>query len=462
ATQKGSVIQLSQLSKQNRSQWSNIYNKTGDYTSNIRKSSIKDFDSMQKGVQGQMNQVRKGVTNAADDTATGFGHALGRMDNYAHKAMSNTINQLNNGIKGIDKSLGQFGGNNSVINPIHYAQGSNGQLSEDQIAMVNDAESGPRQEGIIRGNSLYAPQGRNRVIGLKRGDAVLNGTQMQRLSQASGITHYAKGSGVSNAFLKKLISSSAKDPSAWLKKNMSVNIKLHGTDLSKGATNTAKGAYGKYGNPWADEVWKQMKDARSGGGSGAGGNWRHTPGSGWSTGGSGQTFGSTAGRGFPHDGVDFGARLGTPFRAVHGGNVTRIGNPAWDKAALGDVITVASSDGWQEIYQEFGNMKNIRVSKGQTVKTGQILGTLGALNGAGRGAHLHIGVSHGSLWDHGGSSTAGWFDVTRMHGHSNGNKKANTKHSSALSKLVAKEIAPQLKWVGKHLQESTGSNASSG
>jgi len=458
ATQKGSVIQLSQLSKQNRSQWSSIYNKTGDYTNNIRKSSVKDFDSMQKGVQGQMNQVRKGVTNAADDTATGFGHALGRMDNYAHKAMSDTINQLNNGIKGIDKSLGQFGGNNSVINPIHYAQGSNGQLSEDQIAMVNDAESGPRQEGIIRGNSLYAPQGRNRVIGLKRGDAVLNGTQMQRLSQASGITHYAKGSGVSNAFLKKLINSSAKDPSGWLKRNMTVNIKLHGTELSKGATNTAKGAYGKYGNPWADEVWKQMKDARSGGGSGAGGNWRHTPGLSESD-PFGASRASLYGAGAKHDGVDFSGPLGSAIRAVHGGNVIKIGGVGISD--LGDVIIAKSDDGFKEIYQEFGKMNNIKVRVGDAIHTGQKIATLGQLNGAGNGPHVHIGVTRGNPLKENMLSTHGWYDVTKMHGHSTGNKKTNNKHSSALSKLVAKEIAPQLKWVGKHLQDETAGSIGS-
>ncbi|AEB73656.1 phage tail tape measure protein, TP901 family [Lentilactobacillus buchneri NRRL B-30929] len=458
ATQKGSVSQLSQLSKQNRHQWSNIYNKTGDYTNNIRKSSVKDFDSMQKGVQGQMNQVRKGVTNAADDTATGFGHALGRMDNYAHKAMSNTINQLNNGIKGIDKSLGQFGGNNSVINPIHYAQGSNGQLSEDQIAMVNDAESGPRQEGIIRGNSLYAPQGKNRVIGLKRGDAVLNGTQMQRLSQARGITHYAKGSGVSNAFLKKLINSSAKDPSGWLKKNMTVNIKLHGTDLSKGATNTTKGAYGKYGNPWADEVWKQMKNARNGGGSGAGGNWAHNPGSGFSvTSGFGYR-GATPGGLAIHDGVDFSG--GRVVHAVHGGKVIREGGApsGWGGAnGIGESLVTRSSDGYYVIYQEFNGKNNsgapLYAKMGQNVQTGQKIAALGS-----SGTHVHIGVSKSNPFSNNPDSTHGWFDITKLRGGSSkGNKKTNTKHSSALSKLVAKELAPQLKWVENNLQVSGGS-----
>lgn len=459
ATQKGGVLQLSQLSKQNRSYWSSIYNKTGAYTNNIRKSSVKDFDSMQKGVQGQMNQVRKGVTSAAEDTATGFGHALGKMDNYAHKAMSNTITQLNNGIKGIDKSLGQFGGNNSVINPIHYAAGSNGQLTENQIAMVNDAESGPRQEGIIRNNQLYAPKGKNRVIGLQRGDAVLNGNQMQRLTRANGITHYAKGSGVSNSFLKKLIKSSAKNPSGWLKNNMTVNIKTKGSDLAQGATSEAKGAYRKYANPWAGEVWNQMQDARSGGGSSAGGNWAHTPGLPESNG-----FNARRGSGL-HDGVDFAGPIGSVFRAVHGGTVTRTGgsNPWNDFKDLGNIITVKSDDGFQEIYQEFGNTGNIKVHTGDQIKTGQALGTLGRL--AGHDVHVHVGVSRGSLWNHGGYSHNGWYDVTKMHGHSSGNAKGkSTKHSSALSKLVAKEIAPQLKWVGKHLvdKDSVGGMGGAG
>lgn len=257
--QKGSTASLSKLSKHNRSSWGGISSKTGHYTNNIRKSSVKDFDSMQKGVQGQMNQLRKGVTNAADDTAVGFGHALGRMDNYAHKAMSNTISQLNKGIKGIDKSLGQFGGNNSVINPIHYAAGSNGQLTEDQIAMVNDAPSGPRQEGIVRGGQLYAPKGNNRVLGLQRGDAVLNGSQMQRLMRSNGITHYAKGSGVSDSALRSIAKTNAKNPASFWNKNFNVNVKVQGPDLQKGITKTAKSGMTKYGVPWANAGWNVIE-----------------------------------------------------------------------------------------------------------------------------------------------------------------------------------------------------------
>ena len=132
-----------------------------------------------------------------------------------------------------------------------------------------------------------------------------------------------------------------------------------------------------------------------GSGSSAGGAWRHNPGLTKTNG-----FGASRSSG-SHDGVDFSGPLGSAIRAVHGGTVTRTGKPVWDYAALGDVITVKSDDGWQEIYQEFGGMNNIKVHTGQTIKPGQKIATLGPLNGAGNGPHVHIGVSHGSLWNHG-------------------------------------------------------------
>ncbi|QIR09356.1 hypothetical protein G8J22_01335 [Lentilactobacillus hilgardii] len=138
--QKGSYKQLVQFDKGNTSKWRNINSDTKHYTNQSKNQAISTYDSMQKGVQKQVNQMRSGVISSGKATATGFGHALGKMDNYAHSAMSNTVHQLNGGIKGIDKVLGQFGGNSSVINAIHYAKGSNGELSNDQLAIVNDAK----------------------------------------------------------------------------------------------------------------------------------------------------------------------------------------------------------------------------------------------------------------------------------------------------------------------------------
>ncbi|WP_162551328.1 phage tail tape measure protein [Lentilactobacillus kefiri] len=452
ALQKGSYKQLSQFDKGNTLKWRNINSDTKHYTTKSKNQAISTYDSMQKGVQRQVNQMRSGVVATGKATATGFGHALGKMDNYAHSAMSNTVHQLNGGIKGIDKVLGQFGGNSSVINAIHYAKGSNGELSNDQLAIVNDAKSGPRQESIIRNNSLLIPHGNDRMIPLKKRDRVLNGSQTQKLGRSLGIQHFAKGSGVSHTELNRIISKNNAHPNRAFANEFSSNISKSNTVLGNAIKGLSKRSTTKYGNPWSAEVWRQMDNARgNGGGSGAGGNWRHTPGLPESNG-----FNARRGKGI-HDGVDFSGPAGSAIRAVHGGTVTRTGtsNPWNDYKDLGSIITVKSNDGYQEIYQEFGTNKNIKVHTGDQIKTGQAIATLGHL--AGHEMHVHVGVSKGSLWKHGGYSHNGWFDVTKMHGHSNGNKKADTKHSSALSKLVAKEIAPQLKWVGKHLKRSAGS-----
>uniref|UniRef100_UPI00403F7CA3 M23 family metallopeptidase n=1 Tax=Lentilactobacillus hilgardii TaxID=1588 RepID=UPI00403F7CA3 len=117
---------------------------------------------------------------------------------------------------------------------------------------------------------------------------------------------------------------------------------------------------------------------------------------------------------------------------------------------LGKVIIVNSSDGFDEIYQEFGGMNNIKVGVGDKIRTGQKIATLGALQGAGTGSHVHIGVTKGNPLHKNMTTTAGWYDVTKMHGSSNGTPK-KAKKQSALTKLVNKQLASQIKWIGKNL-----------
>lgn len=259
ALQKGSYKQLVQFDKGNTSKWRNINSHTKHYTNQSKNQAISTYDSMQKGVQKQVKQMQSGVISSGKATATGFGHALGKMDNYAHSAMSNTVHQLNGGIKGIDKVLGQFGGNSSVINAIHYAKGSNGELSNDQLAIVNDAKSGPRQESIIRNNSLLIPHGNDRMIPLKKRDRVLNGSQTQELGRSMGIQHFAKGSGVSHSELRKIAKANSKDPSGFINKDFNVNVNVKGTALQKGLTHTSKSASNKYATPWASAGWNVIE-----------------------------------------------------------------------------------------------------------------------------------------------------------------------------------------------------------
>lgn len=161
---------LDHTAKSTNQTWKKITSETGKQTKKTRVQSIRDYTNMRKGVNKQMDGLHDGTVSLAKSTAKGFGKAMGRMKGYAKDAMKDTIEQINRGISGIDKVLGQFGGNDSVIKPVKFATGSNGQLNNNTLAMVNDAQSGPRQEAIVKASGdIWLPRGDNRILPLQKG-----------------------------------------------------------------------------------------------------------------------------------------------------------------------------------------------------------------------------------------------------------------------------------------------------
>lgn len=247
------------------SDFTNITSKVNKQTDKTRRNTVSDYSNMRKGSIKQMDQMHKGVVDTAEETSKGFGKAMGKMDNYAHSAMSNTVDQLNKGISSIDKVLDQFGGNSTVIKPIHFASGTNGELKRNTLAMVNDATVGPRQEAVVKkSGSIYFPRGNNRTLMLEKGDQVLNGYQTQELANSMGLVHFAKGSGVSKSALQKIADRASANPDQAFTQMFASKISPSGTDLQKGTVNLAKGGSTKYGNPWSAAMWSVIEDAMGG------------------------------------------------------------------------------------------------------------------------------------------------------------------------------------------------------
>jgi murein DD-endopeptidase MepM/ murein hydrolase activator NlpD len=85
-----------------------------------------------------------------------------------------------------------------------------------------------------------------------------------------------------------------------------------------------------------------------------------------------------------HYGLDYVAEEGTPVIATATGTVTRIeNNPVW-----GIVIEISFGYEYRAVYAHLGSYL---VSKGRTVKRGQIIGTIG-MSGLSTGPHLHYEV----------------------------------------------------------------------
>ncbi len=86
----------------------------------------------------------------------------------------------------------------------------------------------------------------------------------------------------------------------------------------------------------------------------------------------------------PHLGVDWGAKRGTPIRAVNSGRVIYAG---WMRG-YGKVVKIDHGRGYVSLY---AHQSRIRVKRGSYVKRGQVIGNVGS-TGRSTGPHLHFGL----------------------------------------------------------------------
>ncbi|WP_308440885.1 phage tail tip lysozyme [Secundilactobacillus yichangensis] len=450
---KKSKKSISNFESKSKQSWKQISRDTKKTTQQIQKNTTGDFDDMQKGAQKNMNQLHSGMNSAAKATTKDFNSIFSRLGPYAHSGMSGAIGSLNGGIKGINSALSQFGGSHSVISPIHYAEGSKGPIREDQFAVLNDAQSGPRQEAVVRNNKLMFPQGDNVYTPLKKNDEVLNGAQVKEIMDA--MPHYAKGTKVNKTALRKLISSNSAHPQKAFAAEFSnnVNRKSAKSPLSGGLTTLGKNGATGVGNAWSAAAWNALSNAMNSGGSSAGGPVTHSPGGGWSVSSGFGNRGSVGGGYSQHDGVDYsGSRT---VHSMNTGTVQRVGGPPgeWGGArGIGESVVIGGG-GLNYIYQElngkYGSGAKILVGKGDQVKAGQAIAILGS-----SATHVHVGATKHPMFSIGGSSTAGWLDPRTIKSSAIKVKKAKAKQNSALDKYVKKQLAPQIKWVSKNLTES--------
>lgn len=256
---------ISSMSKATTKDFKSMTSSVGKETDKIRKSTEQDFSNLYKKSYESVKRLHDGVIKLGTATARGFGGAMKKMIGYASDSMRGTIRQINRGIRGIDAVLKQFGGNSSVINPVHFAKGTdaNGRLTHDTLAVVNDAETGPRQEAVVTDqNDIIIPHGNKRRMLLRKGWGVLNGTQTQSLS----LPHFANGTGINKKELRKLAENSLKHFAESFKNMFTQNLHDLGSDLTQDATNLSKRSGTHYGDPWSQAMWTVINKAIGTGG----------------------------------------------------------------------------------------------------------------------------------------------------------------------------------------------------
>lgn len=111
-----------------------------------------------------------------------------------------------------------------------------------------------------------------------------------------------------------------------------------------------------------------------------------------------QFFGSTAFstanpqvyKGKGHNAIDMGAPIGTPVQAALSGTVLDTGNTDLVRGcySFGKWIMIIHGNGLSTVYS---HLSSIDVTKGQSVRTGEVIG-LSGMSGYATGPHIHFGV----------------------------------------------------------------------
>ncbi|WP_162687770.1 M23 family metallopeptidase [Bradymonas sediminis] len=102
----------------------------------------------------------------------------------------------------------------------------------------------------------------------------------------------------------------------------------------------------------------------------------------------GRRFHPVLKKGKMHNGVDYGAPIGTKIRAVADGKVVYAGY----KGANGNLIVLSHANGYRTIYAHLSKI-NKQVRPGKRVSKKQIIGRVGN-TGRSTGPHLHFGMKH--------------------------------------------------------------------
>ncbi|KAF0525677.1 tape measure protein [Pediococcus acidilactici] len=469
--------------------WSNMWNGVHDFFHGITKKLSKTFSNWTSGAMNILgsfgNKFKDGWNGLVKGVKSIFSGLWDSMKEMAADGLNAVIGVINTGVGGINSVIHTFGGSKQTIKPIgkvKFATGT-GSLGSTSFrraitqitpAIVNDEPGAKNPELIFRkatGNVEYLKE-KNAQTVLFPGDEVANATDSATLAPMLGITKFAKG-GIGEFFgglwngvtgfvsnvgkkLKDLWTAGAKiiaHPIKALEGLMPFSnggAKGFFPTIAKGGFNFVK----KQAKKWWSTLWSMVD--LNGGGS-YGGGWQ-SPGSGWThTDG----FGSPRGGGV-HDGNDFSARIGTPFHAMHGGTVIRVGGAPAGWGPVGYNIVTRDSTGKEIIYQEFGNAKDVRVHKGQHVKTGDVLGVLGR-SGLGTGPHLHVGLTNGgSVWSRSGMSTRGWLDITKQHGKDKGSDAESSSGDSGLQQMIKKQVGSGFWNTIKKIASMFGDDSGSG
>ncbi|OIJ29053.1 peptidoglycan DD-metalloendopeptidase family protein [Staphylococcus sp. LCT-H4] len=223
--------------------WNTVRNKVVGFATSLYNGVKSKFTSLKNSVSSIFNKVKNiaidkwelikdkitGLANTIKDKVTGtFGKMrdvlsgiIDKITGFIKKMIDKVEDGLNGLISGVNKVGSLLGMGKEMVKPVKFSTGTdtssthsqnvvtNGAINTPTMAMVNDrgrgnSASGGTQELIQRSNgTLEAPQGKNALVGLGKGDSVINGRTTSKMVKQGIVPKFSTGTNPAKDLLKK-------------------------------------------------------------------------------------------------------------------------------------------------------------------------------------------------------------------------------------------------------------------
>ncbi len=251
--------------------WNSLKSGTSAVFSRVKSNTISKWKSMKNSMVNITSSLWSKVKNTFSNMTNGIKNFVGRIKGHitgmvsgVKKGLNALINAVNfvGGKLGIDSKIPKLSTGTEGASSQSFV--SNGAINQPTLATVNDKGRGNgtgvngHQELIQRSNgSIYAPQGRDVVVPLNKGDRVINGKTTQKLQNQGFIPKFSRGTDSGEDVRKRMLRDAKKR-------------KKHNHPTFDAGEMMGQGGFGAGGaGGAAKEAWKYVTDKTKDIGSGA-------------------------------------------------------------------------------------------------------------------------------------------------------------------------------------------------
>lgn len=173
--------------------WNNLHTISAKGLDKVDTSLYRGFKQLSSRASAFYRSFKRGWSGWIDDIQTMFYHGVNKLPGYASSAMQNVIGKMNRGIGGVNKVIGEFGGDKKLAT-IRYADGTRGGHPGGHM-LVNDSQR-PHWKELVK--FPHKPwmmfNDRNTLIpNAPAGTQVLSGEDTHKVMSSMGVHRYADG-----------------------------------------------------------------------------------------------------------------------------------------------------------------------------------------------------------------------------------------------------------------------------